>query len=64
MANGLLRSYNLDVKCQKDSVMVVAIDDHKFWASRGPFVPLVGPDFTQIFDAQVIKQNVPKFFRV
>lgn len=53
MANDMLRKWNLDRQCQKSVVIVLAVDDRKFWVARGPKVPVYGQELTDIFSAQV-----------
>lgn len=49
----MLRKWNLDRQCQKAVVIVVAVDDRKFWVARGPKVPVYGQELTDIFSSQV-----------
>lgn len=49
----MLRKWNLDRQCQKAIVIVLAVDDRKFWVARGARVPVYGQELTNIFAAQV-----------
>ncbi|MFH4976559.1 hypothetical protein AB6A40_003268 [Gnathostoma spinigerum] len=52
MANSMLKKWTLDDQCQKSLVIVVAVEDRKFWVARDPRVPVYGDEFTQIFANQ------------
>uniref|UniRef100_A0A914DZX6 TPM domain-containing protein n=1 Tax=Acrobeloides nanus TaxID=290746 RepID=A0A914DZX6_9BILA len=51
-SNELLHKWNLDPKCNKTMVMLIATEDHKFWAARGDKFPFTGPEITAIFMQQ------------
>ncbi|VDK25071.1 unnamed protein product [Anisakis simplex] len=53
MANQMLKKWTLDNQCQKSVVIVVAVDDRKFWVARDPKVPVYAAEFNQIFADQV-----------
>ncbi|VDN18062.1 unnamed protein product [Gongylonema pulchrum] len=52
IANAILRKWTLDEQCQKSVVIVVATEDHRFWAARDDRVPVYGQEFDQIFSEQ------------
>uniref|UniRef100_A0A915CJL7 TPM domain-containing protein n=1 Tax=Parascaris univalens TaxID=6257 RepID=A0A915CJL7_PARUN len=52
MANQMLRKWSLDDQCQKSVVIVVAIEDKRFWVARSPRVPVYAAEFNQIFADQ------------
>ncbi|GMR59480.1 hypothetical protein PMAYCL1PPCAC_29675, partial [Pristionchus mayeri] len=49
MANDMLRKWTLDPQCQKAIVIVVSVDDAKFWVARDDKVPVYAEEFTELF---------------
>uniref|UniRef100_A0A914RC04 BTB domain-containing protein n=1 Tax=Parascaris equorum TaxID=6256 RepID=A0A914RC04_PAREQ len=62
MANQMLRKWSLDDQCQKSVVIVVAIEDKRFWVARSPRVPVYAAEFNQIFADQMAKGDVELMF--
>lgn len=53
MANDMLQRWNLDQQCHKSVMLVVAVDDRKFWTARDTRVPVYGQELSDIFGGQV-----------
>uniref|UniRef100_A0A1I7RNA1 TPM_phosphatase domain-containing protein n=2 Tax=Bursaphelenchus xylophilus TaxID=6326 RepID=A0A1I7RNA1_BURXY len=52
MANELRSTWTLDQQCLKSMVIVLAVDDRKFWVARDDRIPVYANEFTQIFNLQ------------
>lgn len=55
MATELRQAWALDQQCMKGLVIVVSIEDKKFWVSRDSKVPVYAGEFSEILNGQVIK---------
>ncbi|KAL3097865.1 hypothetical protein niasHS_000600 [Heterodera schachtii] len=49
MANDLLRRWTLDKQCEKAIVIVLSLEDRRFWVARMPRVPVYAQEFTELF---------------
>jgi hypothetical protein len=58
MATDLRQRWDLDAQCKKGLVIIVSIDDKKFWVSRDSKVPVYAGEFNELLNAQVIFDRV------
>ncbi len=59
MANKLLYTWDLDSRCKKAIVVVLAVEDRAFWVARDDRVPLFADQLTSLFDSQVCHARNP-----
>ncbi|CAD5224173.1 unnamed protein product [Bursaphelenchus okinawaensis] len=52
MANELRNIWTLDQQCLKSMVIVLSVDDRKFWVARDDRIPVYANEFTEIFNLQ------------
>ncbi|KAI6199857.1 hypothetical protein M3Y96_00671700 [Aphelenchoides besseyi] len=52
MATELRQRWNLDQQCSKSAVMLLAVEDRKFWVSRDARVPVYAQEFSEILTNQ------------
>jgi len=52
MATDLRQRWSLDTQCLKGLVIIVSVDDRKFWVSRDSKVPVYAGEFSDILNAQ------------
>ncbi|KAI3416018.1 hypothetical protein GPALN_005574 [Globodera pallida] len=49
MANDLLRLWTMDKQCEKAIVIVLSLEDRRFWVARMARVPVYAQEFTELF---------------
>lgn len=52
MATHMLHKWKVDSKCKKSMLILISIDDMKFWAEKDEKVPIWSTNFTDFFEEQ------------